>query len=197
MHKLRHSGIDRKDSEIRSAIEAAVARCLTRSAALGHRHGVRLPSPEVRFDLRGLAAGQFLWHRGKPPVLRFNLAIARQQPRSFIAATVAHEVAHLVTACCHGRVAPHGPEWRSTMHHLGIRSPSRCHNYLVDETLVRRQSRWPYVCDCRQHELSTTRHNRVQRNLARYHCRHCGGPLRFDHAAARDSEAGTREIEAE
>jgi SprT protein len=171
---------DRQDALLRAEIESTVTACMARCEALARRHGARLPAAEIRFDLGGLAAGQFLWRPGSRPVLRFNLAMARRQPERFISATVAHEVAHLVTACCHRNAAPHGDEWQTVMAHLGIPRASRCHDYAVDETSVRRQRRWRYTCACRQHELSTTRHNRAQNNRAQYHCRHCGGQLHLD-----------------
>jgi len=64
------------------------------------------------------------------------------------------------------------------MRHLGIRKPERCHRYAVDTSDLRTQRRWAYVCDCREHQISTTRHNRVRRDQAEYRCRHCGSRLR-------------------
>ena len=41
----------------------------------------------------------------------------------------------------------------------------------------RSQKTHPYRCDCRTHDVSTTRHNRVTRGAGRYHCRYCDGQL--------------------
>ncbi len=150
---------------------------LAEAEPLCRRHRARLPAPEIRFDLRGQAAGQVQWQRRKP-VLRYNLEIARRHTADFLATTVTHEAAHLVTTACHGRVRPHGDEWRAVMAYFGIDRPSRCHDYSLDESGIKRQRRWAYRCDCRNHELSTTRHNRARSGNAVYHCRYCGSPLR-------------------
>ena len=165
-------------ADLRSRIVARVDHCLRLCAPLCRQHRTRLPAPEIRFDLRGMAAGQCIWHDSRAPVLRFNLRLADTHRDDFIATTVAHEVAHLVTIACHGRTPPHGAEWRAVMHHLGISNPERCHRYAVDRSGLRRQRRWAYSCDCREHQLSTTRHNRVRQQQAEYHCRHCGSRLR-------------------
>ncbi len=153
---------------IEAVLQQAGAHCRAR--------GVRLPRPEVRYDLTGQSAGQVRWARGRPPVMRFNLPIARDHLDDFLAVTVVHEVAHLVVAACHPGARPHGPEWRATMRLLGVAEPRRCHEYTLP-TPARRQRRWAYRCGCREHELSTTRHRRVEAGAARYHCRVCGGPL--------------------
>jgi SprT protein len=112
-------------------------------------------------------------------VIRYNLPLAAGQPAAFVAATVPHEVAHVVTHVCHGRVRPHGTEWRRVMAWFGFDAPARCHDFaLPANKSSRRQRRWRYRCHCREHQLSTTRHNRAQRGLS-YHCRACGQPLRY------------------
>jgi SprT protein len=136
------------------------------------------PTIEVRCDLRGASAGQLRLYRDGALVIRYNLALATQQPEAFIAETVPHEVAHLVTHVCHGRVPPHGTEWRRVMAWFGIDEPSRCHDFVPAGGSVQRQRRWDYRCGCRTHQLSTTRHNRAQRGLD-YLCRECGQVLRF------------------
>lgn len=149
---------------------------LAQAAALCDAHRVPLPDPLVRLDLRGQAAGQARWRAGERPVLRFNRQIAERHTADFLARTVVHEVAHLVTLACHGRTRPHGREWRAVMAELGIPQAERCHDYPVSADEVRRQRRWAYRCGCAEHAVSTTRHKRILRG-ARYLCRRCGGPL--------------------
>ena len=160
--------------------QALIARIRQRSitllesaAPLCTTHRVALPDPEIRFDLTGLAAGQAQWRTRQRPLLRFNLAIACAHEPAFLASTVPHEVAHLITAACHGRTRPHGHEWQATMAFVGIEDPSRCHNFTIDENSIRRQRRWAYHCGCSEHELSTTRHNRASSGQAQYYCRRC------------------------
>lgn len=178
MRRADSPGRTCSDHELERRIGHRLAELATLAAPLCRRHGVLVPQPEVRFDLRGQAAGQARWHKVDGVQLRFNLALARTRPGHFVEHTVAHEFAHLVTYACHGRTPPHGAEWRNVMRHLGIRNPQRCHDYPVDETGVRRQQRWPYACACGTHALSTTRHRRVQAGSASYLCRRCGQALR-------------------
>jgi len=159
-------------------IEIRSRELLQQATALCATHNATLPEPEIRFDLRGQAAGQFRWRAGERPVLRFNLGIARHHAEDFLSTTVTHEVAHLITAACHGRTRPHGAEWRAVMAFLGISRPRRCHDYPLDTANTKKQRRWTYHCDCRDHRLSTTRHNRIRTGAAHYHCRACGSRLR-------------------
>jgi SprT protein len=164
--------------DIVERIERRTQQVLKQAAPLCQAAGTPVPKPTIRFDLRGQAAGQAQWCRDERSLLRYNLDIAQHYPDDFLGRTVVHEVAHLITAACHGRTRPHGPEWRAVMAFLGIPDASRCHNYRLGDTAVKRQRRWRYVCDCSSHELSTTRHNRMQNGRARYHCRRCQALLR-------------------
>jgi SprT protein len=139
--------------------------------------GVRPPTPIYRFDLTGRAAGQVIWPEQGPPQVRYNLGIAVLQPEAFVAETVPHEIAHLVTGACHRKARPHGPEWRRVMAFFGIEQANRCHAFEIDQTGDRSQRRWPYRCACDTHQLSTTRHNRVRNGRQTYLCRRCGNPL--------------------
>ncbi len=163
---------------VRTRIKHRVRLLLKTAQPLVESHGATAPDPLIRFDLRGQAAGQARWQRTGRPVLRFNLDIARRHEADFLATTVTHEVAHLVTAACHGRTRPHGPEWRAVMTYLGIPDAQRCHQYPVEHDRVRRQRRWSYRCDCGEHQLSTTRHRRLQSGSHSYLCRRCATVLR-------------------
>jgi SprT protein len=165
-------------TDITARIGQRTQQLLQAAAPLCRSYGAPIPDPVIRFDLRGQAAGQVQWRSGEPPLLRYNLAIARGHEADFLATTVTHEVAHLVTVACHGRTRPHGAEWRAVMAYLGVPKPQRCHRYDVDGHGVRRQRRWAYRCKCREHELSTTRHNRAQAGQRDYLCRACGSKLR-------------------
>jgi SprT protein len=161
--------------ELAQLIRERVDAVLQQASGFCRVRGVRLPQPEVRFDLTGQTAGQVRWERRRPPVLRFNLSLAAGHLDDFLAVTVVHEVAHLAVAACHPRARPHGPEWRAMMQLLGVTEPTRCHDYTP--VPARRQRRWAYRCGCREHQLTTTRHKRVEAGAVRYHCRVCGGPL--------------------
>ncbi len=158
-------------------LRRATRTCLHKARPLLAGHGRRLPEVTVRCDLRGRAAGQVRQGTDGRLEIRYNLEIARLQPDAFVARTVAHEVAHLIVWRLHGRqVRPHGAEWQAVMRALGA-SPERCHDFAVPQHTLRQQRRWRYRCACREHQLSTTRHNRVQNGQQRYLCRDCGEVL--------------------
>ena len=138
---------------------------------------VAIPSCEIRFDLRGRCAGQARFGPHAPWLIRYNPILLAGNPQAFIAETVPHEVAHLATFARYGRgIRPHGPEWQGIMRLLGA-EPRRCHDYDVSATPGRRMRRFDYHCDCRDHQLSSVRHNRAQAGQT-YICRSCAQPLR-------------------
>jgi len=140
--------------------------------------GLPLAEVPVRFDLRGSQAGQF--RMGDFPLIRYNDALAAVHYAGFLAQTVPHEVAHYVVHLLSGRrrrrPEPHGREWQRVMQMLDA-APERCHRFDLAGIEVRRQQRHRYRCGCREHDLSTTRHNRVRQGTASYRCRTCGETL--------------------
>ena len=139
--------------------------------------GCKIPDIPVLLNLSGSAAGQY--QGGSRPCIRYNPVIAAQAFADFIARTVPHEVAHYaVDKSFPGRrLKPHGPEWQSIMLAFGL-EPSVCHSYDLSRVPLRRQRRYTYICDCREHQLSATRHNRIQRRGTSYLCNQCGAELK-------------------
>lgn len=138
----------------------------------GNWFGIRLPRPEIRFDLRGQSAGQARLCLSGDCVIRYNPALLGSNPDRFLAETVAHEVAHLVAYRLHGRgIRPHGPEWQTIMRRYGA-EPSRCHSYDLSAAQHRSLRQFRYHCHCREHDLSSIRHNRVLKGRT-YYCRRC------------------------
>ncbi len=160
-------------------LRQATEDCLKQARPLLAERGRRMLTVLVHCDLHGHAAGQVRHHPGGHIEIRYNLDIARLQPEVFVAQTVPHEVAHVLTGWLYDqRVRPHGPEWQAMMRHLGS-EPKRCHDFaLTDTDSLHRQRRWAYHCACRKHLLSTTRHNRIRRGQRQYQCRDCGEILR-------------------
>lgn len=165
-------------SELIERLIRASDRHLERARLLFAQAKVRMPTPEYRFDLTGRSAGQVLWPKRRPPQIRYNLKIALLQPEAFVAETVPHEIAHLVTGVCYRGARPHGPEWRRVMAFFGIEQAKRCHEFHIDPALTRTQRRWIYRCACDTHQLSTTRHNRICSGRQTYLCRRCGNQLK-------------------
>ncbi len=136
-----------------------------------------IPRPRVRWDLRGAAAGQARFPAGGASEIRFNAQLLAENGDAFIARTVPHELAHLVVHLLHrGRARPHGAEWRAVMALFGA-DPRRCHDYDLSRVPRRRLRRFPYRCDCRRHQITAIRRNRMAAGQV-YLCRHCGAPLR-------------------
>ena len=159
------------------AARQSEARALTRDCTERLRAaGIAVPEIEIRFDLRGAAAGQARCRADAGPVIRLNPVLMAENA-DFVAETVPHEVAHVgVFYWLGGRAhRPHGPQWRRLMHLLGA-DPDRCHRYDVNNAVTRRLRRYRYVCGCRSHELTSIRHQRARRGVI-YRCRGCGETL--------------------
>lgn len=133
---------------------------------------------EVRFDLSGSAAGMYCY-KASDRWFRFNPWVFATDLDLHISDTVPHEVAHYAIHQRFGprRVKPHGPEWRALMVALGA-SPKATYTGDLSQVPVRRQREHAYACSCREHRLSTTRHNRIQARRATYCCHYCRGVLR-------------------
>jgi len=164
------------------SIETLAAHAIERTHVLirvAERHfNAPMSFPEIRFDLRGKAAGQLRIHTGGLLQIRYNPAILIRHPKDFVAQTVPHETAHLVAYRLHGTaIRPHGTEWQRIMLTFGAR-PERCHSYDVDDLSTRRVTRFDYHCQCQTHRLTSIRHHRILVGQI-YRCRHCGGDLRF------------------
>ncbi len=144
--------------------------CVGKAAEI---YALELAPIEVRFDLRGSAAGMYRVRRADR-CIRYNPWIFARYFEDSLAVTVPHEVAHYVTDCLYGlsRVRPHGTEWQAVMRALGA-SPRVSARYDLSGLPLRRQRRFAYRCGCSIHQLSACRHNRVQRGEAVYLCRNC------------------------
>lgn len=145
----------------------------------GERHyGRDFDTVPVLFDLMGVTAGMYRV-RARERVIRFNPWIFAKYFDDSLATTVPHEVAHYLTDQIHGLrdIRPHGSEWRELMAVFGA-DDSVTSNYCMAGIPRRRQRRFDYGCACRRHQLSASRHNRILRRQAVYHCRYCGERLR-------------------
>ena len=157
--------------------ELVVARTRRLLRQVAHWLDIRIPDPDIRFDIRGRAAGQAKFGRAVPWVIRYNPVLLAGNTDAFLAETVPHEVAHLAAFARYGsRIRPHGAEWRAIMDHFGA-APQRCHRYDVAGIAPRRLQEFSYHCGCRNHLLSSIRHNRIVAGKT-YLCRQCLGPLR-------------------
>ena len=137
----------------------------------------RFPMLPVEFDLRGTTAGMFKVI-GRKSWIRYNPWIFAKYYVENLRDTVPHEVAHYIIHELYGdrRVKPHGREWQALMAGFGA-DPGVTFNLDLSGVPQRRQRSHPYRCLCQDHEVSSTRHNRVQKGKASYQCRSCHGDL--------------------
>jgi len=133
--------------------------------------------PPVLFDLCGRAAGMFKVV-GQDCWIRYNPWIFGKYFEENLRDTVPHEVAHFIVHRLYGcrRVKPHGPEWQALMEAFGA-DPGVTFDLDISGVPQRRQRSHRYLCDCREHKVSSTRHNRVLGGRATYQCRSCRGKL--------------------
>ena len=131
----------------------------------------------VHFNLRGRAAGMYRV-RDREREIRYNPYLFAKYFDDNLTNTVPHEVAHYIIDCCYGlrRVRPHGREWQQLMRRFGVEPEVTC-RYDLSGVPQRRQKRFEYRCECRSHQLTTIRHNKVQRGKASYLCKVCRQPL--------------------
>jgi SprT protein len=120
--------------------------------------GQKVPAIDIRFDLRGRAAG-WAGQRGWNYFMRFNTDMMQNQGWDhMINDTVPHELAHII-CFANGSDRGHGWAWRRTCQWLGG-SGERCHReavvYAKGETYVYTTSTGHTV------NLSVQRHRRVQ-----------------------------------
>jgi SprT protein len=166
------------DAGRRAEVIAETCRYIDLAAQLLERPLQHIP---VLFDLRGSAAGMFK-AAGNRHWIRYNPWIFARHYRENLANTVPHEVAHYVVhrMCARQRVPPkpHGAEWRTLMEAFGA-APRVTFDLDLAGVPQRRQRRHLYRCGCREHRISTTRHNRAQRGDGIYCCRYCRAPLRY------------------
>ena len=147
---------------------------------INDQYKLTIPPVQIGFDLKGRNAGIFEL-RNSLCRIRFNKIILINNFEQSLEQTVPHETAHYLTYKIFGRrnIKPHGPQWREIMKILGA-TADIYHNFDLKNVPIRQQRRFIYSCNCKQHELTATRHNRVFREHATYHCRLCGNILKQD-----------------
>ena len=151
----------------RSAVEEDAflhleSACLRAEAGLG----ISLPRPTLRFDVRGKTAGMAY---GQLNLIRLNPRLLEENPDIFFTEVIPHELCHLLAHRLHGKVKPHGHEWKTLMRTLYGLSPRTTHS--LDTRSVSKSI--SYQCGCGPVELSVRRHNKVSRGETRYLCRRC------------------------
>jgi SprT protein len=157
-----------------SLVRVATRQYIQRAQELYQREFEVIP---VQFDLKGRSAGMFR-ARGTQCCIRYNPWIFSRYFEENLVGTVPHEVAHYIAHCLnpHRRIRPHGPQWRAVMAGFEADASVTC-DFDLQDIPQRRERRFSYHCGCREHQISTRRHNAVLRGQNRYECRYCRGRL--------------------
>lgn len=125
-----------------------------------------LPPASIDFSLRGHCAAQARVDRRGKSWLRLNRQLLTENLDDFLTTTIPHEVAHLVVNWQlyknRQRPQPHGAQWQRVMRDCFGLNPVRCHSYQTTPARVVTRP-FLYSCDCQQHRLTRTMHNRINK----------------------------------
>jgi SprT protein len=162
-------------SEIKELINKRYDECYD----IARSKGIDLPKIEVCFNLKGTVAGMFCTRFGKK-FFRVNLILAFENIENYLKQIIPHEFSHYIVnhSFSLNNPSPHGIQWKKTMRFIFGLNPERCHNY--DTTNVKRNVKtYMYKCLCRQIEISSIRHRRIQTNQKNYICKICHQRIEF------------------
>lgn len=151
---------------IRSKVGQRVNSLITKTEEL---YGITIPTPKMRFTLRGEAAGMADCTK-EIGALNFNPILLVENEEEFIEHTVGHEFAHVVTVRLHGTdIFKHGREWQRVMKNFGL-PPKISHDYDTSNVILLPRT---WKCDCAQHQVTQYMHNQLLKG-AMYLCNNCG-----------------------
>lgn len=163
--------MQRTQEQVKEMIAREVIAAIGRAATVW-KAVEDMPMPRLRYDIRGLSCNGMCCY--PEWTLRFNPIVMMAEPEAFCAATVVHEVAHLVAYWVFGNVQPHGKEWKHVMRKLGA-VPARCSTYNLAGIV--KPGYHEYVCGCCSHYVTTRKHKKIQSG-AEYICCRCREILR-------------------
>lgn len=135
--------------------------------------------PLIGFNQRGKVAGVAYLERWE---IRLNPILLVENSDQFIDEVIAHEYAHLLVFALFGKVQPHGKEWQMMMTEIMGLPANRTHTFNTDNSVTRKYQHFTYRCQCKEHALTSIRHNRIQAGKAQYHCKSCGSSLAYQKA---------------
>ncbi|MDE3021667.1 MAG: SprT-like domain-containing protein [Pseudomonadota bacterium] len=151
--------------------EMLISHALNKLNELCKKFQIRLP--ELYFDLKGKCAGKAYWPQN---YIRINFDLLREHPEAFLNQIIPHELCHIWKAQLNLPGNPHDNHWKNLMHKMGAKATST-HNFATEHLITRHLIHYPYSCACREHEISSIRHNRIMAGRE-YRCRICGSKLR-------------------
>jgi SprT protein len=129
--------------------------------------------PELTFNQRGNIAGTAHLQKN---IIKLNPVLLADNLEQFCHTVIPHELAHILVFQMHGRVKPHGQEWRAMMQNVFTLPPHVKHQMDVTKT---QGKTFKYQCGCAKIDLSVRRHNKVVRRQQEYVCRKCNTLLSY------------------
>lgn len=144
---------------MQDAIQQVQARCLQVVQTAKEKYGVDLSNVQVRFDLRGRAAGQAMRKNGVY-IVRFNRdMLTRDAFNHVLKDTVPHEYAHIMCFMDPTRGGGHDYGWARVCIALGG-SGATCHR---EEVVYGKGNTYEYTTTAgHKVRLSQIRHRRIQ-----------------------------------
>jgi SprT protein len=145
---------------------------------------------DINFNLKGRAAGMYRVSRrhGWPLTrtkreIRYNGLIFSKFFEDNINSTIPHEVAHYISDVIYGlnNIKPHGKEWKKIMLAFGADAAVTA-TYDLSGIPLKKQSLHTYQCHCREHQLTATRHNKINKHRYQYYCKSCKQVLEYKQA---------------
>ena len=142
---------------------------------------------EISFNLKGRSAGMYRVSRSSTwcfaqikREIRYNSFIFSKYFDDNFNTTIPHEVAHYISDIIYGlkNIKPHGKEWKAIMQAFGADAAVTA-NYDLSGIPLRKQSLYTYQCSCREHQLSSIRHNKINKRRYQYYCNFCKQALYF------------------
>lgn len=138
---------------------------------------------DITFNLKGRSAGMYRvrHHAGHyTREIRYNSLIFSKYFDKNFASTIPHEVAHYVSDIMYGlkNIKPHGREWKALMQAFGA-DASVTASYDLSGIPLKKRTLYTYQCSCREHQLSSIRHNKINKRRYQYYCNHCKQALYY------------------
>jgi SprT protein len=168
------------ETELQNKVEDTVLECIVKAE---QHYNKTIDIIPIKYKNMGRTAGRFSYNRVMSrKSLAFSPTLLSENGENFINRTVPHEVAHYIVYIFYPMAKPHGREWRFVMNMvLKAKDSKRCHKYDVSNVKRDRRTlrKYIYHCNCDEYQVSSIRHNRMQRYGTTYICKKCKGHLTY------------------
>lgn len=146
-----------QQNQVQSLVESLIDKC--NSILVETENKESLEYSTVSYNLKGKTAGIAIYGRN---IIKLNKVLITENFEYFLADTIPHEVAHIVTAHFFGyQKRHHGKVWKFIMQNIfGIKA-SRCHDLDTSNSIGRNVKKFEYKCECQKQLISAIKHNKI------------------------------------